>query len=208
MEPISIFNLIYALARDDRYTPELWAKLLDDEKKRHPAVIGSDIVNPRARLASRDLMPGGLRPLKQVVAYWLRFGDLKTFAYESTEPADCFISTDAGLVINDTCDIDKEQLRTFLVSRKLPLPVLLFTAEPARRTDPMKVEISFILRAGTPATVADVWSELEKRCGMKGSCCLHVETDKDPVIVWRGANGAVKRLNKEALKKRLLVKGR
>lgn len=212
IEPILVFHLILALLEDKRYTAELWKTLLEKEMKLHPDCL-SEGISTRVKLAPHDIPYGEKRSFKQVLAYWVRF-DLTTYAHESTEVVDCFTSTEAGLLLKDDCDIDKEQLRTFLVSRKLPLPTRIFSKETSQKTDAMKAECIEIINSGIPANVASVWPELEKRCGTRGSCCLNVEeTDNGQKIVWRGKNNKTNRLTKGSLKKRLdtykgMIKGR
>jgi hypothetical protein len=74
----------------------------------------------------------------------------------------------------------------------------------ATKVDAMRVEIENIIGQGTPATVEYVWRELVKRCGTEGSVCLHVEeSDKGPIICWRGAINKIKRLTKNNLAEKL-----
>jgi hypothetical protein len=72
------------------------------------------------------------------------------------------------------------------------------------RKDALRVEIEEIISSGTPEKLEAVWKALVKRCGKKGSCCISVEeSDKGPVIAFRGKENRLKRLNKKALSERL-----
>jgi len=110
--------------------------------------------------------------------------------------------------------IDRDVFRAWCLAAGYPPPAFWFGEQPATaprvaakgrgKTDAMAAEIDEILRGGTPATVEAVWRELAKRCGNKGSSCLNVEeTDRGPVIVWRGHGGKLGRLTKRALEGRL-----
>lgn len=102
------------------------------------------------------------------------------------------------------CEIPKFWLK--LDSTEAP------TDKAATKMDSIRVEIEDIISQGTPSNTESVWRKMIERCEAlrlakeeaKGSVYLNIEeTEKGPVICWRGAKGKMNRLTKKSLAERL-----